>query len=75
MTANVLEHRRARAFADAVEDRPSTTEAAPAEGQFGELLAYCNERAIDFLSTPFGPSQADLLDATVTCAVCPGRVR
>lgn len=29
--------------------------------QFAELLAYCNERGIDFLSTPFGPRQADFL--------------
>ena len=29
--------------------------------QFGELLAYCDERSIDFLSTPFGPTQADFL--------------
>lgn len=29
--------------------------------QFGELLAYCDERDIDFLSTPFGPAQADFL--------------
>ncbi|GAB2468071.1 N-acetylneuraminate synthase family protein [Jatrophihabitans fulvus] len=29
--------------------------------QFGELLAYCDQRGIDFLSTPFGPSQADML--------------
>ena len=34
MTANVLEHRRARAFADAVEDRPGTD----AVQQFPELL-------------------------------------
>jgi Domain of unknown function (DUF5667) len=34
MTANVLEHRRARAFADAVEDRPGTDAAQ----QFPELL-------------------------------------
>jgi len=45
MTANVLEHRRARAFADAVEDRPSTAvphQSRPEEnppGQFSELLA------------------------------------
>ena len=41
MTANVLEHRRAKAFADAVEDRPST-----AAQQFTELLA-----AVDALDT------------------------
>jgi N,N'-diacetyllegionaminate synthase len=29
--------------------------------QFRELLAYCDERGIDFLSTPFGPAQADFL--------------
>ena len=34
MTANVLEHRRAKAFADAVEDRPGTDAAQ----QFPELL-------------------------------------
>ena len=34
MTANVLEHRRAKAFADAVEDRPGTAAAQ----QFPELL-------------------------------------
>ncbi|MBC3843695.1 hypothetical protein GXW82_36180 [Streptacidiphilus sp. 4-A2] len=34
MTANVLEHRRAKAFADAVEDRPDTAAAQ----QFPELL-------------------------------------
>ena len=39
MTANVLEHRRARAFADAVEDRPSTTAAGPKEGQFTQMVA------------------------------------
>ncbi|WP_161790102.1 DUF5667 domain-containing protein [Streptacidiphilus carbonis] len=46
MTANVLEHRRARAFADAVEDRPGTAVPTGAphqepagEGQFTELLA------------------------------------
>jgi hypothetical protein len=45
MTANVLEHRRARAFADAVEDRPSTAvphQGGPEEnpaGQFADLLA------------------------------------
>lgn len=46
MTANVLEHRRARAFADAVEDRPGTAVPTRAphqepagEGQFTELLA------------------------------------
>ena len=38
MTANVLEHRRARAFADAVEDRPSTTAAGPEEGQFAAMV-------------------------------------
>ena len=42
MTANVLEHRRARAFADAVEDRPGTT-AAGREGQFTEMLAAVEE--------------------------------
>jgi N,N'-diacetyllegionaminate synthase len=31
------------------------------DDQFAELLAYCNERKIDFLSTPFGPRQADFL--------------
>lgn len=56
MTANVLEHRRARAFADAVEDRPSTTEAPPQEGQFGELLA-----AVDIL----GSVPVPMLDPTV----------
>lgn len=44
MTANVLEHRRARAFADAVEDRPSTTGVdrsgtGPAEERFTEMVA------------------------------------
>ena len=46
MTANVLEHRRARAFADAVDDRPSTaapqgpsTEGALSEGQFAPMMA------------------------------------
>ncbi|MEZ0091488.1 DUF5667 domain-containing protein [Streptacidiphilus sp. EB129] len=52
MTANVLEHRRARAFADAVEDRPST--AAPSgpgehrgefRGEFGALLALVDALA------------------------------
>lgn len=31
------------------------------DDQFSELLACCNERKIDFLSTPFGPRQADFL--------------
>jgi hypothetical protein len=43
MTANVLEHRRARAFADAVEDRPSATAAGPQVGQFTEMLAAVEE--------------------------------
>ncbi|MFC1410605.1 DUF5667 domain-containing protein [Streptacidiphilus sp. N1-12] len=43
MTANVLEHRRARAFADAVEDRPSTTAAGQQEGQFTEMVATVQE--------------------------------
>jgi hypothetical protein len=43
MTANVLEHRRARAFADAVEDRPGTTAVGPQEGQFTEMVAAVEE--------------------------------
>ena len=39
MTANVLEHRRARAFADAVEDRPGTTAAGLQEGRFTQMVA------------------------------------
>lgn len=31
------------------------------DDQFRELLEYCRERKIDFLSTPFGPRQADFL--------------
>ncbi len=43
MTANVLEHRRARAFADAVEDRPGTTAGGPLEGRFTEMVAAVEE--------------------------------
>ena len=50
MTANVLEHRRARAFADAVEDRPSTTAAQ----QFTELLTMVD--ALDILGSQPEPS-------------------
>ncbi|MFC1418336.1 DUF5667 domain-containing protein [Streptacidiphilus cavernicola] len=39
MTANVLEHRRARAFADAVEDRPGTTAAGSREDRFTGMVA------------------------------------
>jgi hypothetical protein len=63
MTANVLEHRRARAFADAVEDRPGTAVPTRAphqepagEGQFTELLA-----AVDAL----GALPPPVLDPTV----------
>ena len=63
MTANVLEHRRARAFADAVEDRPGTAVPTGAphqepagEGQFTELLA-----AVDAL----GAVPPPVLDSTV----------
>ncbi|QMU79521.1 hypothetical protein GXW83_31285 [Streptacidiphilus sp. PB12-B1b] len=50
MTANVLEHRRARAFADAVEDRPSTAAAQ----QFPELLTMVD--ALDILGSQSAPS-------------------
>jgi hypothetical protein len=50
MTANVLEHRRARAFADAVEDRPSTAAAQ----QFTELLTMVE--ALDILGSQPAPS-------------------
>lgn len=63
MTANVLEHRRARAFADAVEDRPGTAvpigaphQEPAGEGQFTELLA-----AVDALGALPPPA----LDPTV----------
>ena len=63
MTANVLEHRRARAFADAVEDRPGTAvptrvphQEPAGEGQFTELLA-----AVDAL----GALPPPVLDPTV----------
>lgn len=32
------------------------------EEQFAVLKTYCDERGIDFLSTPFGSAQADLLE-------------
>jgi N-acetylneuraminate synthase len=32
------------------------------ETDFQELMSYCAEQPIDFLSTPFGPAQADMLE-------------
>lgn len=32
------------------------------ESDFSDLMDHCADRSIDFLSTPFGPSQADLLE-------------
>lgn len=32
------------------------------EADFADLKAHCERRGIDFLSTPFGPAQADLLE-------------
>ena len=47
MTANVLEHRRARAFADAVEDRPGTAVPIGAPHQEPAVLFMVIERFRD----------------------------
>ncbi|SEL42457.1 DUF5667 domain-containing protein [Streptacidiphilus jiangxiensis] len=51
MTANVLEFRRARAFADAVDAREARFDEEPGEGQYDHMLAM-----VTTLATVSGPS-------------------